>query len=600
MDISIWLLIVSFASGILTVLAPCVLPLLPVIIGGSLSQFDKHAKYQPHIITASLAISITLFTLFLKASSLLIDIDPVIWKYISGMLVLCFGLTYIFPNAWSNLLVMLKISGKSDKLLDKAYEKQGITKSILIGASLGPVFASCSPTYALIIATVLPVNFVIGSIYIIMYAIGLALVMLLIALLGRSFIKKLKVFANPNSIFKKILGLMFVLVGFAIISGFDKKIETLVLNSGFIDITKVEEKLLNSTSATSTSTLNLNSGNLTQGSNHHELFNINIDDKILAPELVGIKDWINTGNNAVTLASLKGKVVLLDFWTYSCINCQRTLPYITKWYDTYKDKGLVVLGVHAPEFSFEKNKANVEKFVQENNVHYPVGLDNDFATWRSYNNKYWPAHYLIDKDGILRRTHFGEGDYEQSEMAIVELLKERNNSIDNISLVSTVISNENAKNTSANSDVAQSNHKLTPETYIGYDRLDKFANISELHKDKNANYTVQNSLNSDYWSIDGAWNVDAEKATTIKNGANFKMKFNAKNVYIVMSGNGVAEVNINKSSTIFNGKDVDTNGKLHINGPRLYTIVNAKKYIENGELAIKLPNGISLNAITFG
>jgi cytochrome c biogenesis protein CcdA/thiol-disulfide isomerase/thioredoxin len=599
MNISIWLTVVSFLAGVLTVLAPCVLPLLPVIIGGSLGQSEnssninvkisKLVKYQPHIITLSLAVSITFFTLFLKASSLLIDIDPVIWKYISSILVLCFGLTYIFPNVWSNLLIMLKISGKSDKLLDKAFEKQGLTKSILIGASLGPVFASCSPTYALIIATVLPVNFLIGTFYIIVYAIGLALIMLLIALLGRSFIKKLNFFANPNSIFKKILGVLFILVGVAIITGFDKKIETFVLNSGFIDITKVEEKLLNSATKNNNYTNN-------KDSDMHTLFNVT--DKIPAPELAEIKDWINT--SPLTLASLKGKVVLLDFWTYSCINCQRTLPYITKWYDAYKDKGFVVLGIHAPEFSFEKNKVNVEKFVHENNIHYPVGLDNNFGTWRAYSNRYWPAHYLIDKDGIIRRTHFGEGDYEQSEMAILALLNERNNNasnvIQNANLVSTQINTSNK----ANNDGIK--YELTAETYIGHSRLDKFANISQLKKNINTTYTMQNNLNTDYWAIDGMWLIDEEKATVVNGIAKFKLKFNAKNVYIVMSGKGMADVKINQSATQLqlNGKDVDASGKLNINGSRLYHIVNSKEYIKNGELEIILPAGISLNAITFG
>jgi cytochrome c-type biogenesis protein len=242
MDIT--LLIVSFISGILTVLAPCVLPLLPIIIGSSVGS---KSSLQPYLITASLAASLTIFTLLLKASTLLINIDPIVWKYISGGLVVIFGLTYLFPNVWAIITTRLKISNTSDNLLEKASQKQGIAKSILIGASLGPVFASCSPTYSLILATVLPVNFWSGVIYVITYSLGLSLIMLLIALLGRSFTQKLKFFANPNGVFRKTLGVVFIIVGVSIITGFDKMIETNILNSGFFDVTKIEQQIIEKT-----------------------------------------------------------------------------------------------------------------------------------------------------------------------------------------------------------------------------------------------------------------------------------------------------------------------------------------------------------------
>jgi cytochrome c-type biogenesis protein len=235
------LLITSFLAGILTVLAPCVLPLLPIIIGSSIE--GKH-KSGPYIITLSLAVFITIFTVLLKVSTLLLDLDPVVWKYISGGLVLLFGFTYLFPDLWSSVLLKLKISGKSDKLLDKAVAKQGVTKSILIGASLSPVFASCSPTYSLILATVLPVNFWVGLIYIFAYSIGLAVIMLAIALLGRGFINKLKVVSNPNGWFRKSLGVVFIIVGLFVIAGFDKTISTFILDRGFFDVTMIEQKLI--------------------------------------------------------------------------------------------------------------------------------------------------------------------------------------------------------------------------------------------------------------------------------------------------------------------------------------------------------------------
>lgn len=235
------LLFTSFISGILTVLAPCVLPLLPIIIGGSVGS---KGKYKPYIIITSLAFSLVIFTLLLKASTLLIDIDPTIWKYISGGLVTLFGLIYLFPDVWTQISVKLGLSKNSDELLDKASQKNGVLGAILLGAALGPVFASCSPTYSLIIATILPVNFFEGLIYIIVYILGLSLVMLAIALLGRTLTKKLTKIADPKGWFKKSLGIVFLIVGVSIITGFDKKVETAILDSGYFDITKTEQSIL--------------------------------------------------------------------------------------------------------------------------------------------------------------------------------------------------------------------------------------------------------------------------------------------------------------------------------------------------------------------
>ena len=235
------LLLLSYLAGILTVLAPCVLPLLPVIIGSSLDGKDK---YRPYWVTLGLALSITVFTLLLKASTLLLNIDPIVWKIISGGIVIIFGLIYLFPNIWEKVSSRLNLSNGSNTLLDKADKKSGIIGAMLIGAALGPVFASCSPTYSLIIATVLPASFLQGLIYIISYALGLSSVMLAVALFGRVLTNKLKIVANPNGAFKKILGIVFMFVGISIITGIDKKLETAILQSGYFDVTQLELMLL--------------------------------------------------------------------------------------------------------------------------------------------------------------------------------------------------------------------------------------------------------------------------------------------------------------------------------------------------------------------
>ncbi len=235
------LIFLAFLAGILTVLAPCVLPLLPIIIGSSI---DGTNRAKPFLVTAGLVISITVFTILLKASTLLLNLDPGIWKVLSGGIVIIFGLIYLFPNLWDRISFNLNLSGKSDGVLAKVSKKKGRLGSLLIGAALGPVFASCSPTYSLIIATVLPVSFLEGLIYILVYSIGLALVMLSVALLGRKLINKLGFFSKPDGYFKKTLGLIFLIVGISVITGWDKIVETYVLNSGYFDVTQVELWLL--------------------------------------------------------------------------------------------------------------------------------------------------------------------------------------------------------------------------------------------------------------------------------------------------------------------------------------------------------------------
>lgn len=235
------LTILAFVAGVLTVLAPCVLPLLPIIIGSSVTSKDKS---KPYLVTLGLVISITIFTILLKASTALISIDPIVWKILSGGIIIIFGLIYLFPQTWSLFSDKFNLGAKSDKTLAIASQKSSPIASLLVGASLGPVFASCSPTYALIIATVLPVNFYEGIFYIVIYALGLALVMLGIAIFGRVMTSKLRGFANPSGFFKKSLGIIFLIIGLSIITGYDKKIETYLITSSPFDVTKIEQSLL--------------------------------------------------------------------------------------------------------------------------------------------------------------------------------------------------------------------------------------------------------------------------------------------------------------------------------------------------------------------
>lgn len=239
------LLIVAFIAGVLTVLAPCILPLLPIIIGGSVINDggqNKNSLKHPLIITASLAVSVIVFTLLLKATTALLGVPTEVWAVISGVIVILFGINLLWPSLWERVMIKTGLQAGANRLMGQSGKSSGVKKDILLGASLGPVFNSCSPTYALIVAVILPASFLVGLGYLVAYALGLATILLLISIGGRTVIQKLKWLANPNSVFKKIIGLLFIVVGLAVLLGIDKQIQTYVLENGWYDpIMKIEQ-----------------------------------------------------------------------------------------------------------------------------------------------------------------------------------------------------------------------------------------------------------------------------------------------------------------------------------------------------------------------
>jgi cytochrome c-type biogenesis protein len=246
MDIG--LLFAAFIAGVLTVAAPCILPLLPVVIGGAALQGDRPKSKWSHatIITLSLAISVIVFTLLLKATTVLLGVPQGVWSTISGIIVILLGVYFLFPGLWDRFSAKLGLGTKTNTLMGKSFGKKGVTRDILIGASLGPVFSSCSPTYALIVALVLPQSFAKGFIYLLAYAFGLALVLFLLALLGSKLVKALGWLSNPHGLFKKVIGILFIIVGFSVLFGFDKTVQTYVLEQGWYDpIIRIEQKIEN-------------------------------------------------------------------------------------------------------------------------------------------------------------------------------------------------------------------------------------------------------------------------------------------------------------------------------------------------------------------
>jgi len=554
------LIFTSFIAGVLTILAPCVLPLLPVIVGGAAGTRNR---WYPLILVVSLSSSVILFTLILKASTLLIDIPQIFWTGISGGIVLIFGLVWLFPKAWEIISVRLNLLGKSQEGLQKAGRVESNWGAVLMGAALGPVFSSCSPTYFVILATVLPVSLVAGLAYLIIYGIGLALMLGLIAFFGQKLTSHLGWAANPHGLFKKALGFLLVLVGIAVITGYEKKIEAAILDAGF-GVTELETRLLDD--------MNMDPPADTvappvEGVKDNSLLPYLFE----APELIGLENWINS-EPILSMEELRGKVVLVDFWTYSCINCIRTLPYIESWHEKYRDKGLVILGIHAPEFQFEQKLENVQKAVNDFGLTYPVVQDNDFKTWRAYNNRYWPAKYLIDQNGIVRYTHFGEGDYEETEQYIAELLDTQ--------MAGGEVSAPEV-------DFSKIN---TPETYIGLDRRESYVSDPEAE------------LSANEWTLSGQFEADGERAISTEAGAGIRMRFVATKANLVMGGSGSATVKIDgEIATTENGGADVTGGQLTLDGERLYEVADFKGESGTHEIEIIFNEpDVELFAWTFG
>ena len=241
------------------------------------------------------------------------------------------------------------------------------------------------------------------------------------------------------------------------------------------------------------------------------------------PSLAGATDWLNSP--PLTPEGLKGKVVVVDFWTYSCINCLRSIPYVRAWAEKYKDHGLVVIGVHTPEFAFERNVANVRAAVSALKIGYPVAIDNDYKIWRAFDNEYWPAHYFIDAQGHIRHSHFGEGNYDESERVIQQLLAEAGNKD-----VPTGIADVSA----AGAQAAPSRSDQSPETYIGYNRADNFVSPGGLAPDESHVYAAAAKAALNQWSLSGDWTDSGEHAALNQPGGRIVFRFHARDLHLVL------------------------------------------------------------------
>ena len=513
------LLIIAFFAGILTVLSPCVLPLLPVIVGGSLA--GGTSRKRALTVTISLGVSVFLFTYLLKVSTAFIMVPPSFWNWLSGGILFLVGIFFIFPNLWDLIPGTAQANRDSTQLMSKGFMRQNFWGDVLVGAALGPVFTTCSPTYFVVLASVLPVSLALGTADILAYILGLCSFLLVISFVGQKLLDKVSFAADGHGWVKRTVGVLFIIIAILIVTNTLATIESPLYN--VFDETKVEQYFLSHDGSsgavqngpgisTSTDSATPNAADTTTPTSASGVTYLTLAQKALiypkAPELAGIDGYLNTGGQPISLAQYKGKdVVLIDFWTYSCINCLRTVPYLTTWYSKYKDEGLVIIGVHTPEFAFEHVEQNVADALTRLGIKYPVVLDNEYATWNAYGNEYWPNEYLIDIDGYIVHEHSGEGDYDVTEKAIQAALAERAARLG----LNTQVATSTVSISGLDLNAIQS-----PETYFGSNRNEYLGNGRQgVSGDQTFTLPDLDSLNENTLYLGSSWNIQPEYAQSL-------------------------------------------------------------------------------------
>ncbi len=545
------LLGVAFVAGVITALSPCMLPVLPLILAGSASSTDRR---RPYVIIAGLVVSFTVFTLAGGALLSVLGLPEDLLRdlAIAAMLVLAASLLSQ-RVAWlleRPLLFLTRRRPSTDG------------SGLVLGFSLGLVFVPCAgPVLAAV--TVLAASGEIGIRIILVtgaYAIGAAIPMLAIAIGSQRLTTAVGLLRTHAASTRKVAGAVLGVGALAIAVGVDQRITTALPGYGTTFQERIERN----------STVRRELRKLT-GAGDTLVAATSAAGAARAPEFRGIKLWLNTPNGKpVSIAGLRGKVVLVDFWTYSCINCLRTLPHLKAWDRAYRNVGLTIVGIHSPEFAFERVSDNVRSAVRRLGLDYPVGLDNDFATWRAYRNDYWPSKYLVDRSGRVRYEHYGEGAYGETESWIRRLLGEK------VKVAPTSVTDETP------SDIT------TPESYLGYARLDRFA--GRVTADDEAGYSFpKRPLRQDELSYAGRWQVEPARVVAGEE-ARLRLRFRANDVFVVLGGEGRVEA-------LVDGRRLRS---IRVSGtPRLYTIARFPR-MRTGLLELRFPSGIEGYAFTFG
>jgi len=573
------IILLAYLGGILTILSPCILPVLPFVFARADRSFVRSTLPMLAGMAATFAIVATLAAL---GGGWAVQANQV-GRWAALVLLALFGIALVFPSVSDGLTRPLVALGS--RMTERESQRDSVWSSAVLGVATGLLWAPCAgPILGIIFtAAALKGASLNTTLLLLAYAFGAATSLALALLVGGKVFARMKKSLGASERIRQVLGVL-VLVGVgAIAFGLDTRVlaklssaQTASLESGLASKLGVSQKM----GETSTRTNAM--GELV----------LPVEGEL--PPLTGLGPWFNTA--PLTREQLKGKVVVIDFWTYSCINCLRSIPYVKAWDERYRKDGLVVIGVHAPEFAFEREPANVARAIQQLGIKYPVVLDNGYVLWSALQNNYWPAHYFIDAQGRVRYHHFGEGDYDGSERVIRQLLAEAGHAPAGQPMRPIV---------GKGAEAAAANDIESPETYIGYARADRFVSPGGLAQDKLKTYaSAPLSLND--WSLGGAWLDSRQSARSLAPGAKISFRFHARDLHLVLGSATGKPVRFRvtldgQAPATDAGIDIGAQGTGVVKEQRLYQLVRQKGAIRDRTFTIEfLDPGVDAFSFTFG
>lgn len=576
------IIILAYLGGILTIVSPCILPVLPFVFARADRSFVRSTLPMLAGMAATFAIVATLAAVgggwAVRANA--------IGRWAALALLAVFGIALLFPRVSDRLTRPLVALGS--RLSERQPgQPDSIWSSAVLGVATGLLWAPCAGPILGIIFTAAALKGASAgtTLLLLAYALGAATSLALALLIGGKLFARMKKSLGASERIRQVLGALVLVGVVAIALGFDTRVLSKLSSAQTTGIeTSLAQKLGVTRTMRETEAKQNAMGQLV----------LPVEGMLPPIEKLGIGPWFNS--KPLTSADLKGHVVVIDFWTYSCINCLRSIPYVKAWAERYRKDGLIVIGVHAPEFAFEHDPANVANAVKDLGITYPVVMDNDWKLWRALQNNYWPAHYFIDAQGRIRYHHFGEGEYGMSERVIRQLLADAGHA------PAGRMSEVRASGTEAAADL---NDVGSPETYIGYHRADRFVSPGGLLQDKPKTYApAPLSLND--WSFEGSWIDQRQKAQSLAAGAKVSFRFHARDLHLVLGSATGKPVRFRvtldgKTPGDDAGVDTSAQGTGVVTGQRLYQLIRQKGAVEDRTFTIEfLDPGAEAFSFTFG
>jgi cytochrome c biogenesis protein CcdA/thiol-disulfide isomerase/thioredoxin len=576
------LFVLVYLGGVLTIVSPCILPVIPFVLARADRPFSRNGL--PMLIGMTLAFAVVA-SFASVAGGWVVSANQ--YGRIAALILLAvFGLTLLFPELADRLMrPLVSVGARLSQSADQTGEET-LLAPLVLGVATGFLWAPCAgPVLGLILTGAALKGANAGTALLLLaYAAGAATSLALALLVGGRVFAAMKKSIGAGEWIRRGLGAAVLAAVVAIALGLDTGFLT---NLSLGSTTALEQSLLDK--------LHPNQKAASTSAPAREA-NAELPVEDLSPSLDGAEVWLNSP--PLSLAALKGKVVLVDFWTYSCINCLRAIPYVRAWAEKYRDHGLVVIGVHAPEFAFERNVDNVGNAIKTLKISYPVAIDNDYKIWRSFENEYWPAHYFIDGNGKVRHHHFGEGEYAESERVIQKMLTDAGNKDVPGGIVAV-----NASGAEAASDKVDVN---SPETYIGYDKSEHFASPGDVVQDESHVYEAGEPRLND-WSLTGEWTIGEERAQLDEKDGSIVYRFHARDLHLVLGPSKEGDkirfrVTIDgKPPGDAHGVDTDADGNGEVTTQRLYQLVRSPGAVADRTFEIRfLDPGVQAYAFTFG